>query len=141
MVAARGKLALPPLHGAGSRQAKRYLGSVVGVEHAPTAVCARTGSQARNSPGTKTVLCQIAGKRFEAGYDDRRNRPPVRQEVPTSGPTVASRGYVAESWPNAPLESDKPCGPAACVEDAYSPEEFCVRFRALCRAEHGNSAA
>src|SRR5215472_16282916 len=80
------------LHGAGfTGSGERYLSSVVGVE-----ACADGGvrvlvSSAEFGQGTKTVLCQIAAEALGLPYEYVEIAQPDTQEVPNSGPTVASR--------------------------------------------------
>src|SRR5215831_18769222 len=80
------------LHGAGFTGAgERYLSSVVGVE-----VCDDGGvqvlvSSAEFGQGTKTILCQIAAEALGLRYEDVRFAQADTQEIPDSGPTVASR--------------------------------------------------
>jgi CO/xanthine dehydrogenase Mo-binding subunit len=127
------------LHGAGfTGSGERYLGSVVGVE-----ACADGGvrvlvSSTEFGQGTKTVLCQIAAEALGLRYEDVGIAQPDTQEVPNSGPTVASRtvmvvGKLVQSAALGIRQTLRACG---LLEDSYSPEEFCAACRAYV-AEHG----
>src|SRR4030088_837461 len=82
------------LHGAGfTGSGERYLASVVGVEG-----CADGNGTVRVlvsstefGQGTNTVLCQIAAEALDLPYEDVRIAQPDTNQVPNSGPTVASR--------------------------------------------------
>src|SRR4029077_8066958 len=82
------------LHGAGfTGSGERYLASVVGVEG-----CADGNGTVRVlvsstefGQGTNTVLCQIAAEALGLPYEDGRIAQPDTDQVPNSGPTVASR--------------------------------------------------
>jgi CO/xanthine dehydrogenase Mo-binding subunit len=127
------------LHGAGFTGAgETYLGSVVGVE-----ACADGGirvlvSSTEFGQGTKTVLCQIAAEATGLRYEDVTIAPADTQEVPNSGPTVASRtamvvGKLVQSAAKGITET---LLSAHKIAASYSSEEF----RAACRAylaEHG----
>jgi CO/xanthine dehydrogenase Mo-binding subunit len=120
------------LHGAGfTGSGERYLNSVVGVEATADGRVRVLVSSTEFGQGTKTVLCQIAAEALGLPYEDVEIAQPDTEEVPNSGPTVASRTVmvvgklvqsaargvrqtlVAESW----------------VGESYSREEF----RGACR--------
>ena len=80
------------LHGAGfTGSGERYLGSVVGVEGCADGSVRVLVSSTEFGQGTKTVLCQIAAEALGLPYENVRIAQPDTQEVPNSGPTVASR--------------------------------------------------
>jgi CO/xanthine dehydrogenase Mo-binding subunit len=127
------------LHGAGfTGSGERYLGSVVGLE-----ACADWGvrvlvSSTEFGQGTKTVLCQIAAEALGLRYEDVQIAQPDTQEVPNSGPTVASRTImvVGKLLQSAALGIKQTLTAAGMLGELYSPEEF----RAACRAyvvQHG----
>jgi CO/xanthine dehydrogenase Mo-binding subunit len=80
------------LHGAGfTGSGERYLASVVGVEGCANGRVRVLVSSTEFGQGTKTVLCQIAAETLELPYDEVEIAQPDTEEVPNSGPTVASR--------------------------------------------------
>jgi CO/xanthine dehydrogenase Mo-binding subunit len=80
------------LHGAGfTGSGERYLASVVGVEGRADGTIRVLVSSTEFGQGTKTVLCQIAADAVGLPYDSVEIAEADTQEVPNSGPTVASR--------------------------------------------------
>ncbi len=80
------------LHGAGfTGSGERYLASVVGVEGCADGRVRVLVSSTEFGQGTKTVLCQIAAETLGLPYQDVDIAPADTEEVPNSGPTVASR--------------------------------------------------
>ena len=80
------------LHGAGfTGSGERYLASVVGVEGRADGTIRILVSSTEFGQGTKTVLCQIAADALSLPYDWVAIAEADTQEVPNSGPTVASR--------------------------------------------------
>lgn len=80
------------LHGAGfTGSGERYLASVVGVEARADGKVRVLVSSTEFGQGTKTVLCQIAAQALGIPYEDVEIAQADTQEVPNSGPTVASR--------------------------------------------------
>jgi CO/xanthine dehydrogenase Mo-binding subunit len=80
------------LHGAGfTGSGERYLASVVGVEGRADGTIRILVSSTEFGQGTKTVLCQIAADAVNLPYDWVAIAEADTQEVPNSGPTVASR--------------------------------------------------
>jgi CO/xanthine dehydrogenase Mo-binding subunit len=80
------------LHGAGfTGSGERYLASVVGVEGRADGDVRVLVSSTEFGQGTKTVLCQVAAETLGIAYEDVAIAQPDTQEVPNSGPTVASR--------------------------------------------------
>jgi len=115
------------LHGAGfTGSGERYLSSEVAVE-----VCADGGvrilvSSTEFGQGTKTVLCQIAAETLGLLYEDVEIAQPDTQQVPNSGPTVASRtvmvvGKLVQSAAQGIRETLTKSG---SLRDGYSREEF-----------------
>ncbi|MGB6387500.1 MAG: xanthine dehydrogenase family protein molybdopterin-binding subunit [Terriglobales bacterium] len=129
------------LHGAGfTGSGERYLASVVAVEG-----CADGNGTVRVlvsstefGQGTNTVLCQIAAEALSLPYEDIQIAQPDTNQVPNSGPTVASRTamVVGSLVRSAALGIRQTLIASGVIGAAYSPEEF----RAACRkhiAEHG----
>ena len=80
------------LHGAGfTGSGERYLASVVGVEGCADGRVRVLVSSTEFGQGTKTVLCQIAAETLGLQYEDVDIAQADTEEVPNSGPTVASR--------------------------------------------------
>jgi CO/xanthine dehydrogenase Mo-binding subunit len=80
------------LHGAGfTGSGERYLASVVGVEGLADGRVRVLVSSTEFGQGTNTVLCQIAAEALGLAYDDVEIAQPDTEQVPNSGPTVASR--------------------------------------------------
>jgi CO/xanthine dehydrogenase Mo-binding subunit len=129
------------LHGAGfTGSGERYLASVVGVEG-----CADGNGTVRVlvsstefGQGTNTVLCQIAAEALDLPYEDVQIAQPDTNQVPNSGPTVASRTamVVGNLVQSAALGIKQTLIAGGAIGSSYSPEEF----RTACRhhiAEHG----
>ena len=129
------------LHGAGfTGSGERYLASVVGVEG-----CADGDNTVRVlvsstefGQGTNTVLCQIAAEALDLPYDDVRIAQADTNQVPNSGPTVASRTamVVGSLVRSAALGIRQTLIASGLLSTSYSPQEF----RATCRryiAERG----
>jgi CO/xanthine dehydrogenase Mo-binding subunit len=127
------------LHGAGfTGSGERYLGSVVGVEACADGSVRVLVSSTEFGQGTKTVLCQIAAEALGLRYEDVGIAQPDTQEVPNSGPTVASRTVmvVGKLVQSAAVGIRQTLRAAGKLGDSYSAEEF----RTACRAhvaEHG----
>jgi CO/xanthine dehydrogenase Mo-binding subunit len=120
------------LHGAGFTGAgERYLSSVVGVEASEDGTVRVLVSSAEFGQGTKTVLCQIAAEALGLGYEDVRIAQPDTQEVPNSGPTVASRTVmvIGKLVQSAATGLRQTLGASGLLGDSYSAEEF----RRACR--------
>jgi CO/xanthine dehydrogenase Mo-binding subunit len=80
------------LHGAGfTGSGERYLASVVGCEATVEGHIRVLVSSTEFGQGTKTVLSQIAAEELGLPFADVEMAQPDTQEVPNSGPTVASR--------------------------------------------------
>jgi CO/xanthine dehydrogenase Mo-binding subunit len=127
------------LHGAGfTGSGERYLASVVGVEGCADGGVRVLVSSTEFGQGTNTVLCQIAAEVLDLPYEDVRIAQPDTNQVPNSGPTVASRTamVVGSLVRSAALGIKQTLIAGGMMGGSYSAEEF----RAACRryiAEHG----
>jgi CO/xanthine dehydrogenase Mo-binding subunit len=127
------------LHGAGfTGSGERYLASVVGVEGCADGSVRVLVSSTEFGQGTKTVLCQIAAEALGLRYEDVGMMQVDTQEVPNSGPTVASRTImvVGKLVHSAAAGIRQTLTSSGMLPGAYSPEEF----RAACSAyiaKHG----
>jgi CO/xanthine dehydrogenase Mo-binding subunit len=128
------------LHGAGfTGSGERYLKSVVGVEGCADGGVRVLVSSTEFGQGTNTVLSQIAAEALALRYSDVTVAQPDTQQVPNSGPTVASRtvmvvGKLVESAAHGLLQTLRLSG---MLGDSYSADEF----RAACSsyiAKHGD---
>jgi CO/xanthine dehydrogenase Mo-binding subunit len=127
------------LHGAGfTGSGERYLASVVGVEGCADGRVQVQVSSTEFGQGTNTVLSQIAAEALALPYGSVTIAQPDTQQVPNSGPTVASRtvmvvGKLVESAARGLRQTLIASG---FLGENYSPDEF----RAACAkhvAEHG----
>jgi CO/xanthine dehydrogenase Mo-binding subunit len=115
------------LHGAGfTGSGERYLGSVVGVEARADGRLRVLVSSAEFGQGTNTILAQIAAEAVGLRYEDVEVAQPDTQEVPNSGPTVASRtamvvGQLVRSAALGVLQSLRASG---ALGESYTAEEF-----------------
>jgi CO/xanthine dehydrogenase Mo-binding subunit len=127
------------LHGAGfTGSGERYLSSVVGVEGCADGRVRVLVSSTEFGQGTKTVLCQIAAEALGIPYEDVDIAQADTNEVPNSGPTVASRTVmvVGKLVQSAALGIRQTLAGSGFLGEANSPEEF----RDACRkqvATHG----
>jgi CO/xanthine dehydrogenase Mo-binding subunit len=127
------------LHGAGfTGSGERYLASVVGVEGCDDGGVRILVSSTEFGQGTNTVLCQIAAEALNLPYEDVRIAQPDTNQVPNSGPTVASRTamVVGSLVRSAAIGVKQTLMASNLLADSYSPEQF----RAACRqyiAKHG----
>jgi len=127
------------LHGAGfTGSGERYLSSLAGVEGCADGTVRVLVSSTEFGQGTNTVLCQIAAEALNLRYEDVSIAQPDTQEVPNSGPTVASRTVmvVGKLVQSAALGIRQTLTARGMLKETYSPEEF----RAACRAyvaKHG----
>jgi CO/xanthine dehydrogenase Mo-binding subunit len=127
------------LHGAGfTGSGERYLASVVGVEACADGSVRVLVSSTEFGQGTNTVLCQITAEALALRYEDVGIARPDTQEVPNSGPTVASRTVmvVGKLVQSAAIGIKQTLIAKGLLRNFYSPEEF----RSACRAyvrEHG----
>jgi CO/xanthine dehydrogenase Mo-binding subunit len=122
------------LHGAGfTGSGERNLGSVVGVEGCADGGVRVLVSSTEFGQGTKTVLCQIAAEALGLRYENVEIAQADTNEVPNSGPTVASRTVmvVGKLVQSAALGIKQTLIASGLLGDSYSPEEF----RAACRSQ------
>lgn len=119
------------LHGAGfTGSGERYLASIVAAEGCKDGRVRVLVSSTEFGQGTKTVLCQIAAEALGLGFDDIDIAEADTQQVPNSGPTVASRTVmvVGKLVQSAAQGIRQTLAGAGYLADAYTPEEF----RAAC---------
>ena len=127
------------LHGAGfTGSGERYLSSVVGVEGCADGSVRVLVSSTEFGQGTNTVLSQIAAEALSLPYENVSMVQPDTQQVPNSGPTVASRTVmvVGKLVQSAALGIKQTLISSNLLSESYTAEEF----RAACRhyvAEHG----
>jgi CO/xanthine dehydrogenase Mo-binding subunit len=126
------------LHGAGfTGSGERNLGSLVSVEGCADGKVRVLVSSTEFGQGTKTVLCQIAAESLGLPYEDVEIAQADTNEVPNSGPTVASRTVmvVGKLVQSAALGIRQTLMASGLLGDSYSAEEF----RAACRSEVAKS--
>ena len=119
------------LHGAGfTGSGERYLASVVGVEAGADGRIQVLVSSTEFGQGTNTVLSQIAAEALGVAYEDVEMAQPDTQEVPNSGPTVASRTVmvVGKLVKSAALGIGQTLTAAGLLTNPHSRNEF----RAAC---------
>jgi CO/xanthine dehydrogenase Mo-binding subunit len=128
------------LHGSGfTGSGERYLASVVGVEGRSNGRVRVLVSSTEFGQGTKTVLCQIAAEALSLPYEDVEIAQPDTEDVPNSGPTVASRtvmvvGKLVQSAAHGIAQTLTVAG---LLPAKYSAEEFrsaCAKYV----ADHGS---
>lgn len=128
------------LHGAGfTGSGERYLASVVGVQGLPDGRVRVLVSSTEFGQGTKTVLCQIAAESLGVPYDDVEIAQADTEEVPNSGPTVASRTVmvVGKLVQSAAQGIRQTLVAAGFLREDYSRDEFhqaCAKYV----AQHGD---
>ena len=121
------------LHGAGfTGSGERFLSSVVGVEGCAEGSVRILVSSTEFGQGTNTVLCQIVAETLKVRYEDVSIARPDTQEVPNSGPTVASRTVmvVGKLVQSAALGIQQTLEASGLLGATYSPEEFRAAVRA-----------
>src|SRR5216684_4459553 len=124
------------LHGAGfTGSGERNLSSVVGVEGCADVRVRVLVSSTEFGQGTKTVLCQIAAETLGLPYEDVDIAQADTDQVPNSGPTVASRTVmvVGKLVQSAALGIKQTLLGGGLLGGSYSPEEF----RAACQKQVG----
>jgi len=127
------------LHGAGfTGSGERYLSSVVGVEGCADGSVRVLVSSTEFGQGTNTVLSQIAAEALSLPYENVSMVQPDTQQVPNSGPTVASRTVmvVGKLVQSAALGIKQTLISSNLLSESYTAEEF----RAACQhyvSEHG----
>jgi CO/xanthine dehydrogenase Mo-binding subunit len=122
------------LHGAGfTGSGERYLASVVGVEGCADGTVRVLVSSTEFGQGTNTVLSQIAAETLGLPYENVELAQPDTNEVPNSGPTVASRTVmvVGKLVQSAALGIKQTLMASGLLGDSYSAEEF----RAACSSQ------
>jgi len=122
------------LHGAGfTGSGERYLASVVGVEGCANGKVRVLVSSTEFGQGTNTVLSQIAAETLGLPYENVELAQPDTNEVPNSGPTVASRTVmvVGKLVQSAALGIKQTLMASGLLADSYSAEEF----RAACNSQ------
>jgi CO/xanthine dehydrogenase Mo-binding subunit len=127
------------LHGAGfTGSGERFLGSVVGVEASADGSLRILVSSTEFGQGTNTVLCQIAAETLGLRYEDMGIAQPDTDQVPNSGPTVASRTVmvVGKLVQSAALGIKETLAASGLLGDSYSSEEFRTACLAYVR-KHG----
>ena len=127
------------LHGAGfTGSGERYLSSVVAAEARGDGKVRVLVSSAEFGQGTNTILCQVAAEALGVRYEDVEIAQPDTQEVPNSGPTVASRtAMIVGQLVTAAAQGVK----RTLVRNGSLREHYTADdFREACRryvAEHG----
>ncbi len=127
------------LHGAGfTGSGERYLASVVGVQGCADGRVRVLVSSTEFGQGTKTVLCQIAAEALALPYEDVEIAQADTEEVPNSGPTVASRTVmvVGKLVQSAARGVAQTLIAANLLSEEYSSDDFrqaCTKYV----AEHG----
>ena len=127
------------LHGAGfTGSGERYLSSLVGVEALADGRLRVLVSSTEFGQGTNTVLCQIVAETLGLAFEDVSIAQPDTNQVPNSGPTVASRTamVIGRLVQSAAIGIRGTLTSGGFLKEHYSREEF----RAACRAyvkKHG----
>ena len=127
------------LHGAGfTGSGERYLASVVGVEGCADGGVKVLVSSTEFGQGTNTVLCQIAAEALRLPYESVHIAQPDTNQVPNSGPTVASRTamVVGNLVASAALGLKQTLIGAGLVKENYTGDEFHAACQAYLAA-HG----
>jgi CO/xanthine dehydrogenase Mo-binding subunit len=122
------------LHGAGfTGSGERHLASVVGIEGCADGKVRVLVSSTEFGQGTNTVLSQIAAETLGLPYENVELAQPDTNEVPNSGPTVASRTVmvVGKLVQSAALGIKQTLTASGLIGDSYSAEEF----RAACHSQ------
>ena len=115
------------MHGAGFTGAGEvHLASVVGLEATSHGHVRILTASTEIGQGTNTILCQIAADTLGLDYDRVEIAQPDTDEVPNSGPTVASRtcmivGKLVES---AALGLKHTLVATCDLKEVYNQEEF-----------------
>jgi CO/xanthine dehydrogenase Mo-binding subunit len=126
------------LHGAGfTGSGERYLASVVGVEGCADGKVRVLVSSTEFGQGTNTVLSQIAAETLGLPYEKVEVAQPDTNEVPNSGPTVASRTVmvVGKLVQSAALGIKQTLRAGGLLNDSYSADEF----RIACQSQVATS--
>ena len=127
------------LHGAGfTGSGERYLSSVVGVEVLSDGRLRVLVSSTEFGQGTNTVLCQIVAETLGLAFDDVLIAQPDTNQVPNSGPTVASRTamVIGRLVQSAAIGIRGTLTSGGFLKEHYSREEFLAACRAYVE-KHG----
>lgn len=122
------------LHGAGfTGSGERNMGSVVGVEGCADGKVRVLVSSTEFGQGTNTVLSQIAAETLGIPYESVELAQPDTNQVPNSGPTVASRTVmvVGKLVQSAALGIRQTLKASGLLGDSYSADDF----RAACQRQ------
>jgi CO/xanthine dehydrogenase Mo-binding subunit len=127
------------LHGAGfTGSGERYLSSLVGVEALSDGRLLVLVSSTEFGQGTNTVLCQIVAETLGLAFDDVLIAQPDTNQVPNSGPTVASRTamVIGRLVQSAAIGIRGTLTSGGFLKEHYSREEFGAACRAYVE-KHG----
>jgi CO/xanthine dehydrogenase Mo-binding subunit len=127
------------LHGAGfTGSGERYLSSLVGVEALSDGSLRVLVSSTEFGQGTNTVLCQIVAETLGVAFEDVSIAQPDTNQVPNSGPTVASRTamVIGQLVQSASLGIKQTLTSNGFLQEHYSRAEFCAACRAYVE-KHG----
>jgi CO/xanthine dehydrogenase Mo-binding subunit len=122
------------MHGAGfTGSGERYLESVAGLEALADGRVRILASSTEIGQGTNTILAQIVAEALGIDYDRVEVPRPDTNEVPNSGPTVASRTcmVVGKLLESAAIGLKQTLAKAGLLEENYSSGEFadaCARY-------------
>ena len=115
------------LHGAGfTGSGERYLSSLVGVEALSDGRLRVLVSSTEFGQGTNTVLCQIVAETLGLAFEDVSIAQPDTNQVPNSGPTVASRTamVIGRLVQSAAIGIRGTLTSGGFLKEHYSREEF-----------------
>ena len=122
------------MHGAGfTGSGERYLQSVAGLEALADGRVRILVSSTEIGQGTNTILAQIVAETLGINYDQVEIPRPDTNEVPNSGPTVASRTcmVVGKLLESAAIGLKQTLTKAELLEENYSGGDFagaCARY-------------
>jgi CO/xanthine dehydrogenase Mo-binding subunit len=122
------------MHGAGfTGSGERYLQSVAGLEALADGRVRILVSSTEIGQGTNTILAQIVAETLGINYDHVEIPRPDTNEVPNSGPTVASRTcmVVGKLLESAAIGLKQTLTKAGLLDEDYSSGEFtdaCARY-------------
>jgi CO/xanthine dehydrogenase Mo-binding subunit len=135
-------------HGSGfTGSGEVVLNSLAGLDVTPEGKVRVLVSNTEFGQGTNTILTQVAAEALGIDYANVAMAPPDTDEVPNSGPTVASRTsmVVGRLVERASMQLLAMLREHSNLGDSYSPAEFfaaCERYRAahgkvlsMCRYE------
>jgi CO/xanthine dehydrogenase Mo-binding subunit len=122
------------MHGAGfTGSGERYLESVAGLEALADGRVRILASSTEIGQGTNTILAQIVAEALGVDYDQVEIPRPDTNEVPNSGPTVASRTcmVVGKLLESAAIGLKQTLTKAGLLEENYASAHFtgaCARY-------------